>query len=266
MISINQILLLRDSAYSMELGEALWSAFKEVENFYNDGEPRAIFRRYYMSEFIPDSIQKKDTGSALPIRQKMRNFFSGGQIQPEGQIIREEMRSISSDDSKWASTEGMYVRNYDASKIASLAWELAGSGPQEGWSRNGTMQVVVTDLVLVPPPNWRYIIWSKDVISIPPVDPKYWHMQESNRKTIIKHRVRTACLSVVGQLMGLQRCNNERCFLFRDVDSVTRLDDMVVLGPEHDIKALSQRGFEIFSIKPEEVQDIQDSPKGKSEW
>jgi hypothetical protein len=195
----------------------------------------------------------------------MREFFTGSSNRPVEEVSSEVMTRILQSDSKWATTAGPYVRSFDAGKIAQLAWELTRSGPSDVWSRDVKMQVVVTDLVLVPPQGWRYIIWSRDVISIAPTDPKFWNMKESNRKSIIKHRVRTACLSAVGQLMGLQRCDNERCFLYKNVDSVTRLDDMVVLGPEHNIGALSQKGFEIFTIIPGEVQDIKDNPMSDSE-
>jgi hypothetical protein len=264
-ITINQVLLLRDPRYSEELGEALWAAFREVENFYNDGEQRAVFRRYYFSETIPESIQKRETGEAVSAVQKMREFFTGSGNRPVGEVSSEVTTRILQNDSKWATTAGPYVRSFDAGKIARLAWELTHAGSEESWSREGTMQVVVTDLVLVPPEGWRYIIWSRDVISIAPTDPKFWNMKEANRKSILKHRVRTACLSVTGQLIGLKRCDNERCFLCKNVDSVTRLDDMVVLGPEHNIGALSQKGFEIFAIIPGKVQDIKDNPMSDTE-
>lgn len=262
MITINQVLLLKDPAYSTELGEALWAAFREVENFYNEGEKRADFRRFYMSEAIPDSISKKDSGCTVSPLQKMRYLFSGVSVQPVGGKDWELTRTISQSDKQWTSTEGQFIRNYDSGRIARMAWELAVSGPDKRSSGNSTMQVVVTDLVLTPPPGWRYIIRSRDVVSIAPTDPQFWHMKDPNRNAIVKHRVRTACLAVVGQLLGLEQCDNERCFLFRNVDSVTRLDDMVVLGPEHNIPALSERGFEIIARNPRVVQEITHNPQG----
>ena len=258
LVSINNILLIRYPDNSMQLGEALWAASKEVENFYNFGEQRAVFRRSYLSETMPESIQKK--GAAGPsVLKKMWDFFTGSGNQPVEKEANEVMMNVSQADSKWDTAEAQYVRSYDAGKIAQLARELAGERPSD------ETQVVVTDLVLVPPPEWRYVIWDGNVISIAPTDPEFWNMKDSNRNAIIKHRVRTACLSVVGQLIGLRRCDNERCFLFGNVDSVTRLDNMVVLGPEHNIEALSQRGFEIFAEEPGKVQPITDNPKTEAE-
>jgi len=228
----------------MELGEALWAAFKEVEKFYNYGEKRAIFRRYYISEIIPESMQGFFAESSDPLVEETNT---------ERKIL------VQKNDPRWDSVAGTYIRSYDAASIAQLAWALAGLRPSD------EMQVVVTDLVLNPPRDWRYVIWDRNVISIAPTDPKYWNLKESNRNDLVKHRVRTACLSIVGELIGLERCDNERCFLFKNVDSVTRLDDMVVLGPEHNIEALTNRGFEILATNPADEQDIKENPKTKAE-
>jgi hypothetical protein len=74
---------------------------------------------------------------------------------------------------------------------------------------------------------------------------------------IIKHRIRTAGLSVVGTFLGLKRCDEENCFLFDDVDSVTRLDDMVYLGGDHGLPELANRGFATRPDDPNRVQTIE---------
>ncbi|MGZ4864558.1 MAG: hypothetical protein ACXV5H_07060 [Halobacteriota archaeon] len=264
MISINYVVLLREPKLSMELGEALWALSKEVENFYNLGEQRVIFRRSYLSEKAPKSILREVRESAFPtLQQSLRAHFAESSDQPIEQENSEVIGTVSSGDPKWDAAEGPYIQSYDAGKIAEWAMELAGPGP------SGEKQVVVTDLLLAPPPGYSYIMWDSDfkVISILTADPEFWGgMKGYNRNAIIKHRVRTICLRIIGELIGLDHCWNERCFLFDPVDSVTRLDDMVLLGSEHDIKGLTQRGFEIFDGDPRAVQSIRDDPKNSWSW
>src|SRR4029453_2495881 len=113
-----------------------------------------------------------------------------------------------------------------------------------GWS------LVVTDIELTPPPEGRYIIWDQfplgAVASVAPLDPEYWrepYDSEQQRVVIAKRRVRAACVSIVGALIGLHRCQNESCFLYANVGSVVRLDEMELIGPEHGVAELTNRGF-----------------------
>ncbi len=112
------------------------------------------------------------------------------------------------------------------------------------------LTLLVTDLELTPPNDWRYIIWDGmplgTVASIAPLDPVYWgepFADERERARTVKHRTRAACMSIVGSLVGLERCQNEECFLYFNVDSVTRLDDWRYIGAEHGVAELSRRGF-----------------------
>lgn len=257
-ISINQVLLFQDPTNSKELGEVLWTAAKEVENFYNLVEQRAVFRRSYLSEVIPDNIRRSGT-TTLPLLQKVLDFFTRAADQHINKETSEVMIKLVQSDAQWKTAEGKFARTYDTEKILQLVRELSGD------EKSSLIPVVVTDLMLTPPPEWRYIIWDGDrngiVISIPPTDPKFWRISDPNRIAIIKHRVRTAFLSAVGEVIGLEDCDNERCFLFGDVDSVTRLDSMIFLGPEHNIETLKQRGFEIVPKDPIKVQPVMENPE-----
>ena len=121
--------------------------------------------------------------------------------------------------------------------------------------------MLVTDQELTPPKGWRYIIWdeiqSGTAISIAPTDPVYWRYSDENRVAIIKHRIRTAGLSVAGTFLGLKRCEEENCFLYDDVDSVTRLDEMVYLSGHHGLQELANRGFVTRPDDPNRVQNIE---------
>ena len=121
--------------------------------------------------------------------------------------------------------------------------------------------MLVTDVELTPPPDWRYIIWDTFplgcVVSLAPLDPRYWgeRMPHDERVGTIKRRARAAMLAIVGALVGLQRCANDRCYLFADINSVLRLDEMTHLGPEHEVEALAFRGF-VDETSPEDAQEV----------
>ena len=120
--------------------------------------------------------------------------------------------------------------------------------------------LLVVDQELTPPPNWRYIICADCragvVVSIAPIDPHYWHERDENRVAIIKQRVRAACCSALGGLLGLERCDNPSCMLYESVESVSNLDRMILLGPEHGISLLADHGFEARPSDPTQVQPI----------
>jgi len=229
LLSIVQILVLRNEGLARELSAAVWAAFKEVEAFYNADEPRAVFRRVNLSVNVPDAIQ---TEGALDITRDLANFY-----EPEF----------------WMTATGKYTRTVDQRKVSRLVRTLADV---DATARH----VVVIDQELTPPPSWRYIIFDGDsdggVISIAPTDPQYWRERDVDRIGTIKHRLRVACLNVVGELIGLQRCENPRCFLRADIDAVTALDSMVVLGEEHGVPALTGRGFLVRTANPGAVQAI----------
>ena len=89
------------------------------------------------------------------------------------------------------------------------------------------------------------------VVSLAPLDPRYWgeRMPHDERVGTIKRRARAAMLAIVGALVGLQRCANDRCYLFADINSVLQLDEMTHLGPEHEVEALAFRGF-VDELRP----------------
>jgi predicted Zn-dependent protease len=121
--------------------------------------------------------------------------------------------------------------------------------------------IVVTDLEITPPEGWSYVIWWSDekggqVVAVPPTDPGFWGTKDEDRLLTIKHRVRTAVLSIAGELLGLERCSNDRCFLYEDVDSASTLDSMMWLGPEHGLAKLQGRGFERNRNEMTKVQEV----------
>jgi predicted Zn-dependent protease len=257
-ISINQVLLFRDPTNSKELGEALWAAAREVENFYNFGEQRAVFRRSYLSENTPDNIGPSGITTKWSWLKHILDYLPGTPDQNINNATSEVTINISQSDPRWNTAAGMWTRTYDANKILQMVRELVADKSTE-------IPIVVTDLMLTPPPELRYVIWDTNekggVISIPPMDPQFWRIIDPHRISTIKHRVRTAFLAAVGEVLGLTKCDNEQCFLFGDVDSASCLDRMVFFGPEHNIETLKQQGFKILSDDPIKVQPFMENPE-----
>lgn len=112
-----------------------------------------------------------------------------------------------------------------------------------------TPLVVVTDRPIHPPPDWRYLIWDPVpggvAVSFATLDPRYWgeQLELPERRQAVRRRLRAALCSVLGTCLGLVRCDNPWCFLYADVDRVSRLDHFVHIGEEHRVEALSRRGF-----------------------
>lgn len=219
MISVSQVLLLRDSKTSHELGLALWAAMQEMASFYNADQPRVRSTCDYISEFVPEEVRR---AGGAPFNQ----------LPPEW------------DKELWAKARGHYTRTYDCSKIVdSVSQMLEALGRRPPF-------LVITDQELTPPPEWRYIVFDADargqVTSIRPTDPVYWGDRSPRRVSTVKHRVRAAGLNGIGSLLGLHRCNNAECFLYSSIDSVTCLDAMVKLGAEHKLPRLAGYGFPPF--------------------
>jgi hypothetical protein len=158
----------------------------------------------------------------------------------------------------WERVSGQFTQTIDQRKLADAIREsLDPSLPAD------MKFCLVTDQELTPPPEWRYLIWddcSTDrlaggVASLAPIDPAYWRIRDPWRVARIKHRIRTACLSMVAECSGSERCDDTKCFLFMDVESADRLDAMVRLAPGHpDLPELTGWGFGKLSDQPEIVE------------
>ncbi len=111
------------------------------------------------------------------------------------------------------------------------------------------MCVVVHDRPITPQQGQRYAIWNQVpggvAVSLATLDPLYWgeKTSEDRRGRAVRQRLRAALCSVLGVAIGMIRCDNPTCFLFANVDRVTRLDNMVRIGEEHGAPDLAGRGF-----------------------
>lgn len=125
----------------------------------------------------------------------------------------------------------------------------------------GTL-VVVHDRPLLPPSGMRYLIWDPVpggvAVSYATLDPLYWgaRTDEAERLATLRQRLRAVLCSVLGTAVGLVRCDNPSCFLFANVDRVTRLDSMVRIGEEHGAPALTGRGFSGVDGPPDSLAEV----------
>jgi hypothetical protein len=204
-----------------ELYEALWACVHEVAALY------ALERDFRVK-----------CTALLPPRKgvKLRTLAADDRIQEASEIVEEGWWA-------WARSAGRSV----ATRRVPVPAHILGPSFQELLKIPGKL-VIITDCELVPPPHWRYIIWDDFrggyVVSTAPTSPSYWGETDPNEVAIIKRRVRAATVSAAGTALGLRRCDNGECFLYRDITDVLLLDDLAFIGTEHRRPSLAGFGFE----------------------
>lgn len=198
---------------------ALWSAIAEVEGFYNFDEPRVELRPLLVTAL--DASLPPDSAVAVDL------------------------------EALWKRVQGAYSGTVDQSVLAAEMRRV--SGASDGL-------IVVTDREITPPEGYRYLFWDSVpggvVVSTAAMEPGYWSMSDPDPVGATKHRLRTTCLAIVGSMLGLRRCSNDRCFLYADVDSLYQLDRMVLLGPEHETPGLAGHGFSPREDDPETQAEV----------
>jgi hypothetical protein len=166
-------------------------------------------------------------------------------------------------DEWWQSVQSPTSRLIDHKLMAKAVRELI---PQQD------RIIVITDEELKPPTGWRYIIsWDVSAkgdgtASLAPLDPEYWGDLDTKRHETIKWRIRAAVMAMTGTRLGFRLCENTLCYLYTNVDSVTVLDSMVTLGPEHAAEGLTDK---VFSGEVDDllgVEAIIEQPEAGSEY
>jgi hypothetical protein len=241
-LSFYLVLLFQDRSKLKELGPAMWTVFKELEAVFNVIGKSAKFHRLCLNDPVP-GLKEPGTGPHL---NQARQAIKSAQW--------------------WNYARGKFSRTFDHVKILGQVGRLI----RPHWG-DGVL-LVFTDVEIMPPDGWRYIIWDMSdedlgkgtLVSLAPIDPLYWRIAERNRLSIIKHRMRSAGCSAIGSWLGLNRCDNTRCFMYEPVDSVLRLDDMVYFGEEHPFPELLNKGFSPNILDPAIQQPVQDMSKHES--
>jgi hypothetical protein len=232
-LRIDQVVLLKSEEQSRRLGRALWAAVEEASQFFTPVSPdgwldvpvisssastarlKPEFRKWYLATEIPDDLPHDSSWTYERLEKPELERLWDGSQRRRGTYDHQ--------------TLGVAVSSRLESEAA----------------------VVVVDQEIVPPSELRYVIWSGypggAVISIAPIDPQYWGQAPDEDPTgqvnNVKRGARAATMSVTGSLLGLSRCDNSECFMFAAVDSVTRLDEMTTLGPEHQVEGLARMRF-----------------------
>jgi len=253
--NIIQALALFDEKSASEYGLALWATLHEVDRFYRRAHSQIEYRRFYIAPTPPDLSLFESISRAFG------KWIPGGQVQSALDLLKHDQVLSSSGPS--AELSHSRRRTYDQAQLAAIVRKLVDP------DQSGDHLMIITDRPITPPPNWRYIIWEIDpntntsVISVSPLDPEYWRDKDPKRVMRIKIRTRNAALSITGELIGLERCDNPACFLFDDVYSVTVLDEMSAFGAEHNLSELSGYGFDDMVSDPDFVQTATFQPMSK---
>lgn len=123
--------------------------------------------------------------------------------------------------------------------------------------------LVLTDLEITGAPGTRFPVWEVvpggAVVSTAPLDPRFWGLRAADRTgraALMKRRARAGVASLAGQLLGLSRCANPRCFLYLCIDDPLVLDLLEVVGPEHGVEALAGATFVDDPRSPQEAARV----------
>ena len=236
LIPITQLLLLGDAKTARELGDVLWLALDETRRLFTpDGAPAAFNIPLPGGRLVavqPEIQMLLLARTAVP-HVAREHWLEGGESHAVA-VIEQALKDA-------------------ADSRSSLDHSALASSVQAQLGRDETIPLLlVTEQPVTPPPHWRYAIWQPVaggvVLSTAALDPTYWGETTRGevdvaRLRVLKHRTRAASATVVGSLIGLYRCDNPTCFMFGNIDSVTRLDGMLHLGAEHAVPELTGRGF-----------------------
>ncbi|MEJ7601580.1 MAG: hypothetical protein WKG01_26995 [Kofleriaceae bacterium] len=159
------------------------------------------------------------------------NTASAGTSPYSWQVLRSQVES----DAWWVSVRGRLSRTLDVKQVGRRVREAT-----VGVVTPSDSLLIVVNQELSPPPEWRYLLWDTSpttvtsVISACQMDPYYWSGDVADRFAVLQTRLRVAMFSSVGEHLGLSRCDNDACYMRRDVFSVIELDEMRGCCAEHE--------------------------------
>ncbi len=246
-----QILVLFEEKNALDYGLALWAALHEVEHFYRPAAPSLTYRRYFVSPASPEP------SFLTRIARSLGQIFVNA---PEGSAIDLlDPRTIRPISKQLRAEEAAVIDQHQLVAAVRDVTDEMSDAPM----------LIVTDRAIIPPRDWRYIIWDaagsiwSDTVSPPavalsvaPLDPRYWRESETDRIATIKSRARAAALSITGSMLGIGRCADRACFMFNPVSSVLTLDGMRRFGRDHDLPELEGRRFDSRVTDPGAVSPV----------
>jgi hypothetical protein len=245
-VDVCVVLLITDERITSRFGQVAWLAVSEAAQLYEGGAGGELTIPIDASRVV---AVRPHIGSRNASVAPVGDHESVLRPEQVAEIVREQ--SVTGETT--VGSQGALVDQHAMVALVRDALDVAGPN-----------MVVVTDRPLMPPPGYRYLIWEAVpggvAMSMATLDPEYWGewSDETTRQRIVKRRLRAALCSVLGTAIGLVRCDNPQCFLYADVDRVTRLDDFVRIGEEHFVSSLTGRGFsdQVFEHQREAVIDV----------
>ena len=220
-VDVQLVLVLSDPSTTAEFGRCIWLAAAEASELYDPGADEWLM--------IP-----VDGDREIAVKPRISRLYAGpAPLDAQASALDEHtLRSLIGE---------LGTTFVDQRALVALVGDALTLG--------GSNLVVVTDRPIQPPTGFRYLIWDAVpggvAVSVATLDPKYWREPADlgERQRAVKRRLRAALCSVFGTTVGLVRCDNPWCFLYADVDRVTRLDHFVRIGEEHRVPMLTGRGF-----------------------
>ena len=245
-VDIHLVLLLSDPGVATDLGASAWLAAAEAAQLYASADASLI---------IP-----VDEAREVSVKATIERWYLG----PDGVAGTEPALP-------YAKVRDLLAELSPATKASGTSWvdqRALVALVLEALEMDEGHTVVITDRPIQPPHDLRYLIWDPVpggvAVSMATLDPRYWSesVDLHERRRAVKRRLRAALCSVVGTLVGLVRCDNPWCFLYADVERVTRLDDFLFIGEEHRVQSLARRGFgdEVSEGGLEAVVDVAPPP------
>jgi hypothetical protein len=258
-VDLTQVLLFREAEMSKLVGPVLWRVFEEIRTFFKaeEGEEKpgigipSVNVKYWRSGSAMEWLEPSD--SFMRLRPTLLRYYLASEVPIDVDMHTDDTLTKRLDE-LWHTVP---------EKFGTYDHRILGQAVREIVDTDGTI-LVVTDQEITPPKNWRYIIWDilpgGAVMSIASTDPVYWgdrEVTDSERLKSIKRRVRATCITITAVLLGISRCDNPRCYLKSDIDSVLQIDEMMYFGPEHGVPELANRGFS-GTADPGRVEEVQE--------
>lgn len=213
-MSFMLVLLQRINAPSIYLAPVM-SAFEDVERLFAKLYPQQVsFERRYLAPSLPtDDLRRQPRLDWARTEQLLKaDAWWGG---PRGRVLRVDQREL-------------------LPKVRELVRAPADQSV-----------VVAVGANIKPTPNASFALWDVTddhdaVIALSPLNPHFWGLTaEEGRMERVKitvQRLRAATCAVVGRLRGLQPCSNPECYMLHEpISSIDQLDEMRVIGPEHEV-------------------------------
>jgi hypothetical protein len=257
-LTLTQVMFFRDARSMVQLNAMVLAIFQELESFFAPTGSYAHVERLRMLSKVQGDLMAPSTVEV--VREILSRAFSKAPNQAR-------TPDVEASEQSWAEAKGRFRNTVDPDKLIAIVKRQL---PEPIGHDRGRL-LIVTDQEITPPPQWRYKMRAGDdqqhavVVSLAPMNPRSWSSEQDDRDlTVLKHRIRAACIRKLAMWCGLQECDQENCYLFRHVESAESLDYFTHLGGEHvseasDFAPVVELEFNPSS-DPAQIQDLRKRP------